>query len=62
MVASCEGDMDSAVTMLLMKGLTDTRLWMANPGRSGWDGKLLPLHRAHLLYGPGPCLCAAQPP
>ena len=32
MVAACEGDLDSAVTMLLMKGLTDTRLWMANPG------------------------------
>lgn len=32
MVASCEGDMDSAVTMLLMKRLTATKLWMANPG------------------------------
>ena len=29
---SCEGDMDSAVTMLLMKKLTGTKLWMANPG------------------------------
>lgn len=29
---SCEGDMDSAITMLLMKKLTKTRLWMANPG------------------------------
>ena len=31
-VISCEGDMDSAVTMLLMKKLTDYKLWMANPG------------------------------
>lgn len=31
-VAACEGDLDSAVTMLLMKKLTGTRLWMANPG------------------------------
>ena len=31
-VISCEGDMDSAVTMLLMKKLTTTKLWMANPG------------------------------
>lgn len=29
---SCEGDTDSAITMLLMKKLTKTRLWMANPG------------------------------
>jgi L-fucose isomerase-like protein len=29
---SCEGDLDSAVTMLLMKKLTDRPLWMANPG------------------------------
>ncbi|MBR5742768.1 MAG: hypothetical protein IKX85_03120, partial [Clostridia bacterium] len=29
---SCECDMDSAVTMLLMKKLTRTKLWMANPG------------------------------
>lgn len=28
---SCEGDMDSAVTMLLLRGLTDGPLWMANP-------------------------------
>ena len=32
MVAACEGDMDSAVTMLMMKHLTSTKLWMANPG------------------------------
>lgn len=31
-VVACEGDMDSAVTMLLMKKLTKTKLWMANPG------------------------------
>lgn len=30
-VAACEGDLDSACTMLLMKGLASTRLWMANP-------------------------------
>ena len=28
---SCEGDMDSAITMLLLRGLTDGPLWMANP-------------------------------
>ena len=28
---SCEGDMDSAVTMLMMKKLARGRLWMANP-------------------------------
>ncbi len=32
MVAACECDMDSAITMLLMKQLTKSRLWMANPG------------------------------
>lgn len=30
-IAACEGDLDSAVTMLFMKQLTDARLWMANP-------------------------------
>ena len=30
-VAACEGDVDSAVTMLLMKRLTSSKLWMANP-------------------------------
>lgn len=29
---ACEGDLDSAVTMLLMKPLTTSKLWMANPG------------------------------
>ena len=28
---SCEGDLDSVLTMLLMKKLSDTPLWMANP-------------------------------
>lgn len=28
---ACEGDMDSAVTMLLMKKLSNDKLWMANP-------------------------------
>ena len=32
MCVSCEGDMDSAITMLLMKKLTKFPLWMANPG------------------------------
>ena len=32
MCVGCECDMDSTITMLLMKKLTDTRLWMANPG------------------------------
>lgn len=32
MSVGCECDMDSTITMLLMKKLTDTRLWMANPG------------------------------
>ena len=32
MLATCECDMDSALTMLMMKHLTKTHLWMANPG------------------------------
>ncbi len=31
-VAACEGDLDSAVTMLMLKKLTSTKVWMANPG------------------------------
>ncbi len=31
-VAACEGDLDSAVTMLMLKRLTPTKTWMANPG------------------------------
>jgi len=30
-VASCEGDMDSAITMLIMKRLSNDNVWMANP-------------------------------
>ena len=30
-VAACEGDLDSAVTMLALKQLTHTKPWMANP-------------------------------
>ncbi len=30
--AACEGDIDSAITMLMLKKLTSTKLWMANPG------------------------------
>lgn len=29
--AACEGDIDSAVTMLMMQKLTEEKLWMANP-------------------------------
>ena len=32
MSVSCEGDVDSAVTMLFTKHLTSSKLWMANPG------------------------------
>ena len=32
MCVSCEGDVDSAITMLIMKKLTNLPLWMANPG------------------------------
>lgn len=31
-VAACEGDLDSAVTMLMLRQLTKTSVWMANPG------------------------------
>jgi L-fucose isomerase-like protein len=31
-IAACEGDLDSAITMLMVKQLTDTKVWMANPG------------------------------
>jgi len=30
-IRACEGDMDAAVTLLMMKALTDTPSWMANP-------------------------------
>ena len=30
--AACEGDVDSAITMLAMKHIARTKLWMANPG------------------------------
>lgn len=32
MIAGCECDMDSTITMMLMKKIADTKLWMANPG------------------------------
>lgn len=32
MCVSCEGDLDSAITMLVMKKLSSFPLWMANPG------------------------------
>ena len=31
-VAACEGDLDCAVTMLMLRQLTKTGIWMANPG------------------------------
>ena len=31
-VAACEGDLDSALSMLIMKCFTKTKVWMANPG------------------------------
>lgn len=31
-IAACEGDLDSAVTMLMLRQLTKTSVWMANPG------------------------------
>ena len=31
-IAACEGDLDSAVTMLAMHRITKSKLWMANPG------------------------------
>lgn len=31
-LAACEGDLDSACSMLLMQSLASTKLWMANPG------------------------------
>ena len=30
-IAACEGDLDSAVSMLIMKLFTKTKVWMANP-------------------------------
>ncbi|HHY42122.1 MAG TPA: hypothetical protein GX514_04660 [Thermoanaerobacterales bacterium] len=30
-IGACEGDLDSAVTLLMMKALTNTPSWMANP-------------------------------
>ncbi|MBR4888226.1 MAG: hypothetical protein IKU17_03690 [Clostridia bacterium] len=54
MVAACEGDLDSAVTMLLMKKLTDTRLWMANPGLHP-DGSI------NFSHCTGPVCCLGEP-
>lgn len=31
LIAACEGDVDSAVTMLMIKKITDKSVWMANP-------------------------------
>ena len=38
-IAACEGDLDSAVTMLLMKHFTAKGLWMANPNLQA-DGSI----------------------
>lgn len=54
---SCEGDMDSAITMLLMKKLTKTRLWMANPGLHP-DGSINFSHCTSPIHCQGsPCPC-----
>lgn len=63
MCVGCECDMDSTITMLLMKKLTDTRLWMANPGdSSGRNHQFQPLHQPGVLYRPGGALHSAQSP
>ncbi len=57
-VAACEGDMDSAVTMLLMKRLAKTKLWMANPGLQA-DGTVNFSHCTAPIRctgGPQPCI------
>lgn len=57
-VAACECDMDSAVTMLLMKKLTATKLWMANPGLQP-DGSINFSHCTGpicVLGSPLPCI------
>jgi len=57
-VAACECDMDSAVTMLLMKKLTAAKLWMANPGLQP-DGSINFSHCTGpicLLNQPLPCV------
>lgn len=53
-VAACEGDMDSAVTMLLMKKLTSTRLWMANPDLQP-DGSI------NFSHCTAPICCTGEP-
>ena len=54
MSVSCECDMDSAVTMLVMKKLTDTPLWMANPG-------LHPDGTINFSHCTSPICCLGQP-
>jgi len=54
LVAACECDMDSAVTMLLMKKLTKTKLWMANPG-------LQPDGTINFSHCTGPVCCLGAP-
>jgi len=54
LVAACECDMDSAVTMLLMKKLTKTKLWMANPG-------LQPDGTINFSHCTGPICCLGAP-
>ena len=51
---SCEGDMDSVITMLMMKKLTVHKLWMANPG-------LQPDQTIHFSHCTAP-ICVMQTP
>lgn len=54
-VAACEGDLDSACTMLLMKRLVHSRLWMANPSLQS-DGTVSFSHcTAPLCVKGAPC-------
>lgn len=53
-IASCEGDLDSAVTMLLLKRLTGGHLWMANPALQP-DGTVNFSHCTAPL-----CVCGAE--
>jgi hypothetical protein len=62
-IAACEGDLDSACTMLLMKKLAKTRLWMANPSLQS-DGTVSFSHcyRAPARLRRAVSLHPAQPP
>lgn len=54
-VVACEGDLDSAVTMLLLRRLSDGGIWMANPNLLG-DGKINFVHcTAPITLSGTPC-------